>query len=217
MEIITKQYPAYTFAELSEQAKEKARDWWRSGFEFYWHAETVIDDAADIAELFGLDIRQRRVDTPNHPTHKWGYAPSVYYSGFWSQGDGACFQGVYRYKKGALAAVKAYAPQDTELHRIVAALQSAQRKAFYKLGATTKHRGHYYHSGCMDVDVCHVKDSWRDISSAEDDVKEALRDFADWIYRNLEREHEYQNSDEVVDDTLVANDYRFTEEGEWLT
>lgn len=217
MEIITKQYPAYTFAELSEQAKEKARDWWRSGFEFAFHADAVIDDAATIADLFGLDIRQRRVDTPNHPTHKWGYAPSVYYSGFWSQGDGACFDGGYEYRKGGLAAVKAYAPQDTELHRIVAALQSAQRKAFYKLGATTKHRGHYYHSHSMSIDVENTELPWRDVGQAGEDVEEALRDFADWIYRNLEREHEYQNSDEVVDDTLVANDYRFTEEGEWLT
>jgi len=193
MEII--QTPVYTFDELSDQAKEKARAWWREGalHDGWW--ECVYADAKNVAELFGLDIE-----------HIW-------FSGFSRQGDGACFEGDYRYKKGALAAVKAYAPQDTDLHYVVKALQDAQRKAFYKLGATTKHRGHYYHSGCMGVDVCHLDDRWRDIGSTEDDIKKALRDFADWIYRQLEREYEYQTSDEIVDEHIAANGYTFTEYG----
>ena len=211
MEIV--QTPVYTFDELSDRAKEKARDWWREGFEFDSHAECVIDDAATVADLFGLDIRQRRVNTPMHPTHKWGYAPSVYYSGFSSQGDGACFEGRYQYKKGALAAVKAYAPQDTDLHGIVKALQDAQRKAFYKLGANTAHRGHYYHSGCMSVDVCNLDDRWRDIGTLEDDVRDALRWFADWIYKQLEEAYNFKTSDEIVDEHLAANGYTFTEDG----
>lgn len=193
MEII--QTPVYTFDELSDQAKEKARDWWLEGALDYEWWEFVYADATNVAELFGLDIE-----------HIW-------FSGFCSQGDGACFEGRYRYKKGALAAVKAYAPQDTDLHDIVKALQAAQRKAFYKLGATTKHRGHYYHSGCMSVDVCNLDDRWRDIGALEDDVKDALCWFADWIYKQLETEHEYQTSDEQVDEAIRANQYTFTEDG----
>lgn len=193
MEII--QTPVYTFDELSDRAKEKARDWWREGALNYEWWEFVYADAKNVAELFGLDIE-----------HIW-------FSGFASQGDGACFEGGYRYKKGALAAVKAYAPQDTDLHDIVKALQDAQRKAFYKLGANTAHRGRYYHSWCMDVDVCNLDDRWRDIGTLEDDVRDALRDFADWIYKQLETEYEYQMSDEQVDETIRANEYTFTEDG----
>jgi len=61
--------------------------------------------------------------------------------------------------------------------------------------------------------VCHLDDRWRDIGSTEDDIKKALRDFADWIYRQLEREYEYQTSDEQADEAIRANGYTFTEYG----
>lgn len=40
-----------------------------------------------------------------------------------------------------------------------------------------------------------------------------MRAFADWIYRQLETEYDYQNSDEQVDESIIANEYEFTEEG----
>ena len=192
MEII--QTPVYTFDELSDQAKEKARAWWREGalHDGWW--ECVYADAKNVAELFGLDIE-----------HIW-------FSGFSRQGDGACFEGDYRYKNSALAAVKAYAPQDTDLHYVVKALQDARRRAFYKLGAIGLHCAHVSVGPC-GVDVCHLDDRWRDIGSTEDDIKKALRDFADWIYRQLEREYEYQTSDEQADEAIRANGYTFTEYG----
>ncbi len=44
-------------------------------------------------------------------------------------------------------------------------------------------------------------------------VTEALRDLADWLYRQLEREYEYLTSDESVEETIIANEYTFTEAG----
>lgn len=92
----------YTFNELSEEAKEKAREWYRKVEDFSFYAETVIDDAKTIAKLMGININ------------------NVYYSGFWSQGHGACFEGTYTYKAGSVKALKDYAPLDTELHAIAA-------------------------------------------------------------------------------------------------
>jgi hypothetical protein len=40
-----------------------------------------------------------------------------------------------------------------------------------------------------------------------------MRDFADWIYSQLEKEYEWQNADEQVDDTIRANAYEFDEDG----
>jgi hypothetical protein len=48
---------------------------------------------------------------------------------------------------------------------------------------------------------------------AEDDLIEALRDLANWLYRALEREYEFLTSDEIVDENISANDYTFTAEG----
>ena len=48
---------------------------------------------------------------------------------------------------------------------------------------------------------------------AEAMITDALRDLANWLYRELEQEYEYLISDEAVDETMVANGYTFTEEG----
>lgn len=202
----------YQFEELSERAKEKARQWYREiSADDDWH-EYIFSDAATIAELMGLDILQKRVTVMNGAHY---YAPSVFFSGFSSQGDGACFEGSYRYKPGAVKAVKDYAPLDTKLHRIAKALQDAQKPVFYTGTASTQQSGHYYHSGCMSVSVdCDERFKQSVFSAFEDAVTEALRDFADWIYRQLENEYEYQNSDEQIDEAITANAYEFDEDGE---
>lgn len=200
----------YTFEQLSENAKNVAREWWQSGDYQNMDAEFVFEDAATIADMFGLDIRQTRKTRMDNSHFS---APTIYYSGFCSQGDGACFEGKYRYKKGGLKAVKEYAPLDAELHKIVQALQDVQKQHFYKLEAETKHSGHYYHSGCMRVEVGHIDDNCRDIGNAEDDVKELLREFADWIYSRLESEYKYQNSTEVIDENIINNECLFNEDG----
>lgn len=197
----------FQFDELSDSAKEKARDWYRAGLEFY--DEHIIEMAATAAELFGLDIRTTRKAQMGGGHH---YAPTVYFSGFSSQGDGACFEGNYRYKKGALKAVKTEFPTDGTLHGIVQRLQDVQRRNFYQLAASCKHRGRYYHSGYMSVDVERL-DGKEVANDAETDLTDALRDFANWIYSNLESEYDYQNSDAAVDKTIRANDYEFTAEG----
>lgn len=200
----------YSFDELSDKAKERARDWYRGDGEFFG-AEYVFEDAATIADLMGIDLCQTR-KTRMGGSHY--YAPTIYWSGFWSQGDGACFECSYRYKKGSVQAIKEYAPKDTELLRIAKALQDAQRKQFYKLTASSRNSGHYYHSGCMSVSVEHSEDRYRDIGEAEDDIRQALRDFADWIYKELEEAYDWENSDENVDESIRANDYQFDEDGE---
>ena len=44
-------------------------------------------------------------------------------------------------------------------------------------------------------------------------VTDALRDLANWLYRQLEQEYDYLTSDEAVDETLIVGGYTFTEEG----
>jgi hypothetical protein len=187
----------YEFDELDKEAKEKAREWFRTGlsYDFQFYSEYVIEDAKTIGELFGLSIK------------------NIFYSGFSSQGDGACFEASYEYKKGGLKKVKEYAPVDEELHKIVADLQELQRRNFYSLSATTKHLGHYVHSGCMVVDVWDGRaDRYADKETAEG-MTEILRLFADWIYDKLEKEYRYQTSDEIVDENIRCNEYEFFKNG----
>jgi hypothetical protein len=48
---------------------------------------------------------------------------------------------------------------------------------------------------------------------ADATVTESLRDFADWIYRQLETEYEWRMADEQVDYAITANEYTFDESG----
>lgn len=181
----------YTFAELSDSAKEHARNEYREhNLDHDWW-DSVYDDTKTTGALFGL-----RIDNIN-------------FSDFWSQGDGASFAGTYYYQKGALKSVMEYAPKDTELHGIVSRLQDIQRKAFYGIYASTKQtRGNN-----MRVYVEH--DTSRDVTESEEgDITSELNDFAHWIYSRLESEYEYLQSDEVIDEAL--NEYEFTQDGELI-
>jgi hypothetical protein len=189
----------YKYDELSDEAKEKAREWWRTDTTTnndHSIFDSVLDDAKEIAAKMGIAIDK------------------IYFSGFWSQGDGACFTGSYSYQKGALESIKKEYPKDGELHAIAKQLQDLQSKYFYKLCADVEHRGRYSHSFCTEIDVYHNDDRYRPIADAEQELKDILRDYMDWIYQKLENEYDYQMSDEVVAENIVSNEYEFNEDGE---
>lgn len=199
----------YKYDELSDAAKEKAREWYVSCDD--GDVSAVYEDAARMGALMGIDLRTRPVKLMGGGIR---YDPCIYYSGFWSQGDGACFEGTYRYQKGCAKAVESECGgQDKELIRIAQGLQEVQRKNFYRLRASTAQRGHYQHSGCMSVSVEDCGSKYRNLGDAEDTVTQLLRDFADWIYARLEAEYEYQTSDAAVEENILANEYEFDEHG----
>lgn len=195
----------YTYDELDDLAKEKARQWWAQHvFEDSCDWEFVYEDADRMAELMGISINTRAGKR---------HEPCIWFSGFSSQGDGACFEGSYRYKKGAVKAIKAEC-NDEELIRIATELQAVQRRNFYRLYATCKHTGHYSHSGCMSVDVEDSENQYRDLGDAEEEIRQLMRDFADWIYERLSDEYDYQTSDEAVEESILSNEYEFYQSGE---
>lgn len=201
----------YTYDELDDRAKEKAREWFAElVFSYSCDWEFVYEDADRMATLLGIEIDRRSYNTVGGGV---GHKPSIWFSGFSSQGDGACFEGSYRYKKGAVKAIKAEC-NDEELIRIATELQAVQRRNFYHLRATCTHNGRHSHSGCMDVDVVDYENEYRDLNGDDEVVEQLLRDFADWIYGQLERAYDYQTSDEVVEENILANEYEFYQSGE---
>ena len=188
----------YQFHELPEDAKAYAiSTYWGED----WDYECVFEDAKEIGKLMGIDI------------------DDIYFCGFWNQGDGACFTGHYRYAKGGVKAVVEQAPQDKELHRIAKELQRIQSKYFYKLRSEIKHRGHYYHEMCMSIETIHTDgdmnryDCRGPSDDDENDIKEALRDFARWIYKQLKEQYEYETSEEAVLEACEENGYEFDDKG----
>lgn len=201
----------YTFEELDERAQARARDWYREGIPRDDWYESIFEDFERICEILGVQLATRPVRLFGGGTRA---KPCIWFSGFASQGDGACFEGSYSYQKGASRAIRAYAPRDMRLAAIADQLQQIQRKNVYALEARLTHRGRYYHEHSMEISVERNSDRYQPpTANAEDDVSEALRDLARWLYRQLEREHDFQLSNEVVDESLIANGYTFTDAG----
>ncbi len=205
----------YTFKELSPSAQQRAieKESEAQSEIFDQSTDFVYEDANRMAAILGIEIRPREVKTIGGTVR---YEPTIYYSGFSSQGDGACFEGSYAYKKGAPKAIRAEAPEDTRLHRIADELQALQKPFFYGLTAHMKHRGHYYHSGCMEVDVEHAGERGDSYTSIPwEDIQRLMRDFADWIYKQLNNEYDYRTSYDTAREYLAEeSDQEFTENGD---
>ena len=198
----------FKYEELDEEAKERARDWYREGLlmDTWWH-EAVIEDFLAIAKILGIDTDVKQVE----------------FTGFWNQGDGASYTGHYTYRPEAVEEIKSYAPQDEELHRIAEELEKHQRvqqEGELLCANLTRFSHHYSHPFTVTYDV-YLRDEEGEESNAsadtEEGVKKALVDLANWLYRQLEKEWEYRNSDEAVEEAIIANEYEFTEDGERFT
>lgn len=147
-----------------------------------WY-ENVFEDAKTIGALMGFVIRD------------------IGFSGFWSQGDGAHFTGFFGYAKGAVKAVKDYAPEDTTLHDIAERWADVQKPYFYGLRGEITHRGRYQHENCTLFDFWHEQGTELPESFWEshgEDVKEVARDFMRWIYKQLQLEYEFQLAAELA-------------------
>lgn len=181
----------YKFKELSPEAKKKViensydintrYEWWD------------FEDAKTIGNIFGIDIDE------------------IYFSGFSSQGDGACFVGSYGYAADCESKIKEYAPKDKTLHRIGKELADIQKEHNFSLTATVTHRDRHYHAYSTDIEV--LKDGDYTGGEVERQLSEILRDFMNWIYKTLEAENDYLTSEEAIIETIEANDYEFTKDG----
>lgn len=201
----------YRLDELSSSARETARAWYRRDAPSDgWH-EFLFEDFERICAILGIELATRPVRLYGGGTRT---EPRIWFSGFCSQGDGACFEGRYHYARGAGAAIRAHVPLDAELHRIADAVGAVQRRNFYQLDADIRHEGRYYHEYTMRIAVARSGPCDQAMTDdAEEAVIEALRDLARWLYRQLEAEHDYRTADAQVDEGIIANDYSFTEAG----
>ncbi len=215
-----KQTEVFKYDELDERAQERARDWYRqcdAGDNYF--SDGIIETAADAADMLGIDLRQRKVQLMGGG-HR--YKPEIYWSGFSSQGDGACFVGTWGASKLALEStdkLKAEWPTDAELARIADGLADIAAK-YPNASASIEHtRGNNMRIDCesgIEGGYNDDENAQADADFPDDDVKELLRDFAHWIYRALEKEYEYVNADDQVAENIRANEYEFDSEGSVL-
>ena len=161
----------YKFNELSDKAKDRARDWWRErAFDYGWW-ECIYEDAERIGlKITGFDtgrsceITGDFTSTPEETADKV-LAEHGDRCGTWAEAND--------YKK-TLAEFMATAEKDEDGELATYALEADKE----------------------DID------------------KEFLRALLEEYLVTLRKEEEYQLSEEVVDELLIANGYEFTEDGE---
>lgn len=186
----TKTYNVYKFAELSGPAREKAIARHAEALGKQWSGDCVIEDAKAMLEhagFSGLDVS---------------------YSGFWSQGDGACFTGSWSAADVNAKAMHENAPKDQELHRIADGFAKLASEA---PGATfTAKRNCHRHSHPYCVGFLFDREQ---SAEWEKQATELARDAMEWIYLQLETDYEWATAEEQVVESLEANNYDFTEDG----
>lgn len=191
----------YTFDELSGNAKETARQWWRECLG-ETDLECALEDIDRVAAILGVQQDTRAVRLMSGASR---IEPARSYN-VGDRGEYFAFSGRWSYAKGSAKAIRAYAPLDRELHRIADALRDASRRAFWRPWAI-------------------LSDGWRgrsqevDVQEADDrpdqarDIEQALDDLAAWALSQLRAQWEYVNSDEAIADAMEANGYTFDASG----
>ena len=164
-------------------------DWW----------DCVESDFKEDMKAVGIDVHR------------------IYFSGFSSQGDGACFE-------GKLDSALVYLDHHhKDQHPMIRKLLEAGGGVY----VNCDHTGRYYHENCtqfwVDADTLtgvlpcptefheEIAEQWQELlgkemDSFETDVAEQWRTYMRELYSKLGAEYDYYTSDEAVWETIEANE-----------
>lgn len=186
----------YKFEELSEEAQQKAIE----------NSNNINVDYQDwydsVYENFKEETKEFQID-------------KMYFSGFWSQGDGAMFE---------------YSNVSDELfYKAIDSLKiSNWKKQLIKdncfIYARGKQSGRYSHEKSCDHSIEIEKPFGSLYPNIENFLYESEEYITDYIidhyetlarklYGDLEESYNYLTSEESVKEALIGNDYEFSEDG----
>lgn len=163
----------------------------------------------DTYDHFTEDMKTKHVDVRN-----------MYFTGFWSQGDGASFTGYISDTKAFLIAHD-LAETYPWVMRLLAMGGSCDISITRSSSARYCHENTVYaEAGSVDTfrwmmpddDIRQmVAEQWdaelyTELNKLDNHVTEVIRDYCCDLYLRLEKEYDYLTSDEAVWDAIVAND-----------
>jgi hypothetical protein len=210
----------YKWEELSQTAKDRARDWYIEGMDYEWWEgvyESVKEDGYELG--FCID--------------------DIRFSGFWSQGDGASWTGQVDVRQW----LEKHGPDSIGVSAWCALIQEDVVSKHIQVTQS----GHYSHHETMGfanvedhtdeftddwqmeltsifkgMEVQHLFDiivtddtcPYKNVDDLTTAIAISAKDYAKDIYVRLREEYEYLCSEEMMIDHFEANDYHFTNEGE---
>lgn len=190
----------YKFEELNKEAQQKAiEDNYNINTNHEWY-EYIIEEFTENENIFE-DI-------------------NIYFSGFYSQGDGAMFE----YNRINKDIFKTFL--DEEYKHLT---ETRKKLIFDNIDTTAKgkQRGLYYHeNSCIHtIDIELSQGYCSKHSNIYNLIVELNENFESYLidlykskckklYKSLNDYYDYLQSYEVIKETLIINDYEFTEEGD---
>jgi hypothetical protein len=213
------------FDDLPDAAKARAREQWREHeLDTGWWDDTYRG-AMEVGALMGCEIGDSVSRTVGGKSRS---DPDIWFRGFSSQGDGACWSGYLDTGRlaGAVARVKDYAPQDEDLHAlavqaealhgVITAVQVANRlsqddpdwpdvEIGMRIIVDSNER--YY---CTKVDTSLLP------GEIEEAANQFVDGFASWIYHQLEAEYDWRLDDQQIDEAIRASGREFYGDGNEL-
>lgn len=200
------EHQPYLAGELNEELQEKIADDYRDINVDYgdWH-EPIEEGLKEKLSAIGFRMKE------------------AYFSGFSSQGDGACFTGqLDDCKKFMSHAInRGIFPTRVKLWKIY---RNASYIAIIEDSSVTiTTNNQYSHSGTMsfateittnDIDGEHTDLTQEELESIKARIKELLTDIADDYYRDLNQYYDDLRETEAVIETLDCNERYYNYEGE---
>lgn len=184
----------YTFDELDERAKEKAREWMREGFDYLWAGE-VYETLKAFESVFPVTARD------------WQYGPGDYQVTAHYTGD---------YNAEELTGLRLRTYLLNNYGHILTTAKTI-RKGW--TGKSRKSKCQKEESSCPLTGVCFDESALapiRKFIKKPDNTtfSELLAECLDSLFTDASNDWEYQLTDESIDETILANEYEFTEDGE---
>jgi hypothetical protein len=190
----------YKFDELSKEVQEKVIQNNRD-INVYddWHEFILEDWINEVIPNKGFD------------------ATNIYYSGFWSQGDGAMFE--YR------------GITDELFNEFLDTLNLSPMRMKWLVNnihtsVSGRHSGHYSHEGCCSHSIYWEVDNgnlhystnfYQWLESFADEFEafiiDRYKDICRELYRALEESYDYLTEERQIVETLYGQDYDYTEDG----
>ncbi len=197
----------YKFEELSEESQQKA-------------IENNIDINVD------YEWSEYSIEQWKERLHMIGFENAeIRFSGFSSQGSGASFTSDIDLEKiiNTLAMCglsysnyhKYNALERMEYHGLIdiqAEVRRTSNHYVHENTCTVHHSFDYYHdTGLTDTQFNNIEGIAQDFIEEIEYLRSQL---SQEIYYDLRKEYEWRNSDEQVKESLIANEYEFTADGE---
>jgi hypothetical protein len=203
------------YSELSPEAKERAREWWRDCERNDFDTDSLTEDFEEILqEDYGIEVGHSVRKTQSGKTYQ---IPEIYWQLSYCQGDHVSFNARIDLREFAKREENDTTKNLLEAADMLKAISFTEDDIDWHVSMGDEH----YHGVSVEWECYDNTDLNLDIL---DEIKGSIESELSDIYKQACRrlmklgysEIESRDSDEYIEETIEANEYKFDEEGEFI-